>query len=256
MAGVDCVVHLAGCVHTSTAGAEHDRVNFAGTSTLARSAVQGGVRRLVFLSTIKVHGEGRERPYSESDSCTPHDDYARSKCEAEKALKHVTDGSATQATILRPPLVYGPGVKANFLSLLRLVDRGAVLPLRSVVNRRSVLFVGNLVDAILTALSHPRAAGKTFLVADGEPVSTPDLIRAIAFQLGRPCRLVHCPVRVLRIAGRLTFKQAAVDRVIASFWADTAAIRNSLGWDPPFSLRDGLKETAAWYQNNSLRARL
>jgi len=253
LAGVKAVVHLAGHVHQDHlgAGAEHYRVNLAGTAVLARAAAEAGVRRLLFLSTIKVHGEGKEGPYAESHPCQPHDDYAISKCEAEKVLRAISANGALQTTILRPPLVYGPGVKANFLRLIRLVEHGVLFPFGSIDNRRSLIYVGNLVDAILTALRHPNATGNTFLVADPEPVSTPELIREIAAQLGIPSRLMRFPVSFLKLAGRLVGRSAQVERLTGSLWADTREIQARLGWRPRVSFDQGLAETVAWYRNRT-----
>jgi nucleoside-diphosphate-sugar epimerase len=150
--------------------------------------------------------------------------------------------------ILRPPLVYGPRVKANFLRLMRLVDSGIPLPLASVANRRSLLYVGNLTDAISLCIAHPQAAGRTFSVTDGEDVSTPELVVRIAQALGRPARLFPTPVALLRLAGRLVGQTQVIDRLAGDLVIDAAPIRDSLGWRPPFSMEQGLAETAAWYR--------
>ena len=251
LTGVNGVVHLAGCVHQedSRSGSEHFRINLAGTEALARAAVDAGVQRFVFLSTIKVHGEGGEGPYTESHPYRPHGDYAISKCEAEKALRAFATHNAMHITILRPPLIYGPGVKANFLKLLDAVSRGAFLPLGSVDNRRSLLFLGNLVDAILTTLRRSNAAGSTFMVADAKPVSTPELIREIADLMGTPSRLIPFPVGLLKLAGRAAKKSPQVERLTSSLWADTTEIQTRLGWQPKVSFRQGLAETVAWYRS-------
>lgn len=250
LSGVNVVVHLAGCVHQegSRSGSEHFRVNLAGTEALARAAVEAGVERFVFLSTIKVHGEGGKEPYTESHPYRPHGDYAISKCEAEKSLRAFATHDAMPITILRPPLIYGPGVKANFLKLLDAVSRGTFLPLGSVDNRRSLLYLGNLVDAILTTLRRPNAAGSTFMVADAKPVSTPALIREIADLMGTPSRLLPFPVALLKLAGRAVKKSPQVERLTNSLWADTTEIQTRLGWRPKVSFRQGLAETVAWYR--------
>ena len=251
LTGVNAVVHLAGCVHQedSRSGSEHFRINMAGTETLARAAVDAGVQRFVFLSTIKVHGEGGEGPYTESHPYRPHGDYAISKCEAEKALRAFAAHDAMHITILRPPLIYGPGVKANFLKLLDAVARGTFLPLGSVDNRRSLLYLGNLVDAILTTLRRSNAAGRTFMVADAKPVSTPELIREIADLMGTPSRLIPFPVGLLKLAGRAVKKSPQIERLTNSLWADTTEIQTRLGWQPKVSFRQGLAETVAWYRS-------
>jgi nucleoside-diphosphate-sugar epimerase len=251
LTGVNVVVHLAGSVHQedSRSGSEHFRINLAGTEALARAAVDAGVQRFVFLSTIKVHGEGGEGPYTESHPYRPHGDYAISKCEAEKALRAFASHDAMEVTILRPPLIYGPGVKANFLKLLDAVARGTFLPLGSVDNRRSLLYLGNLVDAILTTLRRSNAAGSTFMVADAKPVSTPELIREIADLMGTPSRLIPFPVGLLKLAGRAAKKSPQVERLTSSLWADTTEIQTRLGWQPKVSFRQGLAETVAWYRS-------
>jgi nucleoside-diphosphate-sugar epimerase len=250
LTGVNVVVHLAGCVHQedSRSGSEHFRINMAGTEALARAAANAGVQRFVFLSTIKVHGEGGG-PYTESHPYRPHGDYAISKCEAEKALRAFATHDAMHITILRPPLIYGPGGKANFLRLLDAVSSGTFLPLGSVDNRRSLLYLGNLVDAILTTLRRPNAAGRTFMVADAKPVSTPELIREIADLMGTPSRLIPFPVGLLKLAGRAVKKSPQVERLTNSLWADTTEIQTRLGWKPKVSFRQGLAETVAWYRS-------
>lgn len=150
-----------------------------------------------------------------------------------------------EVVILRPPLVYGPGVKANFQRLLRTVARGWPLPLGAIRNRRSLLYLGNFVDAIRLCAEHPAAAGQTFLVDDGEAVSTPDIIRAVARAMGRPARLLAVPVGMLELAGALTGKRAAVARLTGSLWVDSSAIRSQLGWTPPYSMAEGLAATVA-----------
>jgi UDP-glucose 4-epimerase len=185
LADCNAVVHLAARVHVmndeaSDPLAEFREVNTEGSLNLARQAAQAGVKRFVFISTIKVNGEGREAPYRETDATAPEDAYAISKWEAEQGLRQIEQETGMEVVILRPPLVYGAGVKANFQRLLHVVRRGWPLPLGAIHNRRSLLYLGNFVDAIRLCLEHPAAAGQTFLLDDGEPVSTPELIRALA----------------------------------------------------------------------------
>ncbi|WP_347258651.1 SDR family oxidoreductase [Methylocaldum sp.] len=254
LAGMDAVVHLAAQVHglrkePLVAGASYDEVNRAGTERLARAAVAFGTRRFVFLSTLKVHGEDSGcGAFRESDAPRPADPYAVSKWRAEQVLNGLASVGGFELVIVRPPLVYGPGVKANFLALMKAVDRGCPLPLAAVANRRSLVYVGNLVSAIVACLEHPAAAGKTYLVADGEPISTPELIRGIARALGRPARLLPVPAGVLRLAGRLVGRGDAVERLLGSLAVDDTRIRRELGWTPPFSMDEGLHATAAWYR--------
>lgn len=256
--GVDAVVHLAARVHVmreecADPEAEFRRVNTLGTQTLARAAAQAGVRRFVYLSSIKVNGEATppDRPFSAAHAAHPQDPYARSKWAAEQALAELARDTGLETVILRPPLVYGPGVKANFLALLRWVDRRLPLPLGRVDNRRSLLYLGNLVDAIRVCLEHPAAAGRTFLVSDGAAIATPELIRAIASALGRPTRLWPLPVSWLEGLGRMLGKAALVERLTASLAVDGSAICRELDWHPPYSLRQGLAETCAWYLGQS-----
>jgi nucleoside-diphosphate-sugar epimerase len=203
---------------------------------------------MVFLSTVKVHGEGREKPYSETDRATPRGPYAVSKHAAEQALKEISDRSRLETVVLRPPLVYGPGVGANFFRLIRLIDRQIPLPLAGVSNRRSLIFLDNLVDAILACLQEPKAAGRTYLVADEERLSTPQLIDHIAHALGRPARFFALPPALLRLAGTLAGKKEETDRLLGTLVADTSKIRQELSWRPRYSLSDGLKATIAWYR--------
>jgi nucleoside-diphosphate-sugar epimerase len=251
---VDCVVHLAARVHVmnDTAAdplAEFRRTNTAGTEHLARCAAAAGVKRLVFVSTIKVNGEEtRDRPFIESDPACPGDPYGISKWEAEQVLARVAADTGLEYVILRPPLVYGPGVKGNFLKLLSAIERGVPLPLAAIANRRSLLYLGNLVDALILAATHSLAAGKTFLVSDGQDVSSPELILRLAKEMDAPGRLLHCPRSLLRLGGRLLGRADAVSRLVESLQVDSSAIRSELGWEPPFSLEDGLKATAEWYR--------
>ncbi len=252
LAGVDAVVHLAAQVHmpedtATNALAEYRRVNVEGTRSLAAAAWRTGVRRLLFLSSAKVHGERSVRPFTEMDAPQPEDRYAVSKLEAEEALKQTLAGGRTQWTILRPPLVYGPEVRANFLQLVRTVARGVPLPLAAIDNRRSLLYVGNLVDAIRTCLEHAGAGGRMWLVSDGEDLSSPELVRRLARALNRPVRLLLVPVWLLRLAGALSGQTAAADRLVDSLQVDAAAIRNELRWTPPYSVDQGLLETARWF---------
>jgi len=250
LAGCDAVVHLAARVHIMQDSAAdplalYREVNTAGTLNLARQAAQAGVKRFVFISTIKVNGEGRDAPYREADSEAPEDAYAISKWEAEQGLRQIERETGLVVVILRPPLVYGPGVKANFQRLLRTVARGWPLPLGAIRNRRSLLYLGNFVDAIRVCVEHPAAAGQTFLLDDGEPISTPELIRAVAQAMGQPARLLTVPVGVLEFAGALLGKRAAVARLTGSLCVDSSAIRARLGWTPPFSMEAGLAATVA-----------
>ena len=253
--GIDTVVHLAAQL-PSTDGAnrqQDDRyaeVNTLGTAGLARQCAQHGVKRFVFVSTIKVLGEGRDAPYRSDDLALPDDAYARSKWEAEQALWQIAAETGMELVVLRPPLVYGPGVKGNFLRLMQAIDKHRPLPLGAIRNRRSLLYLGNLVDAICLCLKHTQAAGKTFLISDDDDVSTPELIRRIAAALGCRPRLIPLPVAWMQWAGGLLGKQAAIDRLLGSLSADIMPLRNALAWHPPYTMQAGLEATAQWYREN------
>jgi len=255
VSGVDAVVHLAGRAHVldHTGADEAERVravNVEATVHLARAATRAGVRRFVFVSTAKVHGEQNAGgPWTEQDAPAPQDLYAQSKWEAEQALTQLSRTSALEVVILRPPLVYGPGVKANFLRLLRTVDRGLPVPLGAIHNRRSLVYVDNLADAIATCLDRPAAANRTFLVSDGEDVSMPELIRRVAGALDRPVRLVGVPLWLLRFGARLLRRDADFERLAGDLAVDASAIRRDLGWQPPYSMQAGLESTAKWYRS-------
>ena len=253
--GCDAVVHLAARVHVMRDDAADPlaafrTVNTDGTLNLARQAAEAGVERLVFVSTVKVHGEGRDAPYRETDAPEPQDAYAISKWEAEQGLHDIARDSGLQVVVLRPPLVYGPGAGANFLRLLRGVEQGLPLPLASVRNRRSLVYVGNLVDAIVRCVDDPRAAGQTFLVADDEALSTPQLIRALASASRRPARLWPFPPPLLRLVAAWSGRQAEVERLCGSLVVDTGHLKRTLDWTPPFTLAQGLNETVEWFRRS------
>lgn len=252
--GIDAVIHLAARVHVmcetaADALGAFRSTNVAGTAHLAREAAAAGVRRFVFLSSVKVNGEATSgRPFTERDAPRPEDAYGVSKREAEDALRAIGAETGLEVVILRPPLVYGPGVKANFLRLMRWVDRGVPLPLASVDNRRSLVYVGNLVDAIVRCIDEPAAAGETFLVDDGAPVSTPQLLRELGQALGRPARLWPLPPGLLSAAARLVGRADDAARLLGDLVVDSTHIRERLGWQPPFSRADGLAATARWFR--------
>jgi nucleoside-diphosphate-sugar epimerase len=247
--GIDAIVHLAARVHMTGEDAtdalpRFRAVNTAGAVALARAARAAGVRRLVLLSTTTVYGDrSHGRPFDESSPPAPATPYAQSKLEAERLVAGIVKGSATELVVLRPPLVYGADAKGNFARLVRLVERGIPLPLRSVRNRRSLVYVGNLADAILRALDHPAAARGTFVVSDGEDVSTPDLIARFATALGRPARLLPFPPALLRLAGSSLGWGDEVGRLLDDMVVDSARIRAELGWRPPFTLDEGLAQS-------------
>ncbi len=248
---VDAVVHLAARVHmtgedAATALPLFRTVNAAGSLALARAARGGGVRRFILLSTTTVYGDcSPGRAFDESSRPAPASPYAQSKLEAEQLVAEALAGSPTELVVLRPPLVYGPNAKGNFARLVRLVARGVPLPLASVRNRRSLVFVDNLVDAIVCALEHPAAAGRTYIVSDGEDVSTPDLIARIASALGRRPRLFAFPPPLLRLAGTLIGRGPEIARLLDDMAVDSSRIRAELGWRPPFTVDEGLSHSVA-----------
>jgi UDP-glucose 4-epimerase len=254
--GAQAVVHLAARVHVmrETAGdplAAFRRVNVRGTETVYRAACAVGAARVVLLSSVKVNGEGRRRPYVEADPPAPLDPYGTSKLEAERALLAARRaGGTADVVVLRPPLVYGPGVGGNFRRLLGLAERAMrrPLPLGGIPNRRSLVAVGNLADAIRHVLETPAAGGRTLFVSDGEDVSTSDLIARLARALGGRARLWPCPVRLLRTAASLVGRGAEAERLLGSLTVDATALRTGLGWSPPLSVDAALAETATWWR--------
>jgi nucleoside-diphosphate-sugar epimerase len=268
--GVDAVVHLAARVHVMQEAStdtltEYRRVNTDGTKRLAEIAAGMGVRRLIYVSTVKVNGEttghrvkglgqkaADEQPdFSEDDIPDPKDPYAVSKWEAEQVLNNIAAETGLEVVVLRPPLVYGPHVKANFLKMLQLVDRGVPLPLMNVHNNRSLIYVNNLVDAISLCITHPKAVGETFLVSDGQDVSTPKLIRMIASAMGKKPRLIPFPISLLRAFGKFLGKSQEMERLTGSLCVDSSKIRRTLGWKPPFTLEEGVGETVGWYKDKA-----
>jgi nucleoside-diphosphate-sugar epimerase len=226
-------------------------INVEGTHNLARQATIAGVQRFIYISSIKVNGERTmDRPFREDDVPRPEGAYSISKWEAEQALAHVAATSSLDVVILRPPLIYGPGVRANFLLLMKAIRRGIPLPFGNVHNQRSLLYLGNLTDAIVTCINHPRAAGKTYVLSDNEDLSTTDLLRGLANAMGSPSRLLPIPTPFLRLAGKVIGKTDAMDRLIGSLVVDSYKIRQELNWNPPYTISQGLHETASWFLHN------
>lgn len=251
LVSVDVVIHLAARVHVMSDDAadplaEFRRVNTAGTENLARQAASAGVKRFVYVSSIKVNGEATDggRKFSESDLPGPQDPYGISKWEAEQALHRVAKETGLEVVIVRPPLVYGAGVKGNFAQMLKVLAHGIPLPLASVHNRRSLVYLENLVDALILCATHPAAAGQTYLVSDGEDISTPDLLRKLGEAMDYPARLFFCPQSWLKLAGRLAGRADQIERLIGSLQIDSGKIRRELGWTPPFSIQEGLRRAA------------
>ena len=249
LAGVDAVIHLIARVHIVHDKAENPlddnrRINTAGTLKIAEAAARAGARRFVFISTIKVNGESTEpgRPFRADDTPTPLDAYGISKLEAEQALFALGRRTGMEVTVVRPPLVYGPAVRANFLTMMKWVRRGVPLPFGLVTgNRRSFVAIDNLVDLILTALTHARAPGEVFLASDGRDVSTRDLLRMLAAAMGRRARLLPVPVGLMRAAAKAAGKEPMANRILGSLQVDIAKTREILGWTPPVSMEEGLR---------------
>ena len=254
--GVKVVIHLAARVHimndTSTdALAEFRRVNVEGTLHLARQAVEAGVQRFIFISSIKVNGEGAlsGHPYTTEDLPAPVDPYGISKREAEDALRQLAIDTGLEVVIIRPPLIYGPGVKANFLSMIRLLDKGVPLPLGAIHNLRSLVALDNLIDLIITCIHHPAAANQTFLVSDGEDLSTPQLLQRTAAALGKKAWLLPVPDFLLAWGATLTGKQAMAQRLCGSLQVDISKTCTLLDWKPPVKVDDALRKTAYFYRS-------
>jgi nucleoside-diphosphate-sugar epimerase len=251
----DSVVHLAARVHLLRDAAvdplaAYRSTNVAGSLRVAAAAHRAGARRFVFVSSIKAAAESSAgRPITEADEPSPTDPYGISKLEAERALLQFGRESGLEIVIVRPPLVYGPGVRANFLQLMRAIANGVPLPIGAIGARRSLVFVDNLADALVHCTTDPRAAGQTFHVTDGRDLSVAELARALATQLHAPARLVRVPVGMLRLAGRLTGRSAQIDRLIGELRVDSSQICERLGWYPPHTVEHGLLATAAWYRS-------
>ena len=250
--GVDWVIHLAARVHVlkgkeRNSAAFHE-VNALGTGRLAAAAARSGVAQFVYLSSVKVNGEATlGAPYSASDQPRPADSYARSKWEGEIAVRDASLGSQMQYSVVRSPLVYGAGVRTNFLRLMRWIDRGIPLPFAAIENRRSLISVWNLADVLIRVAEHPAASGHVWMVSDGSDISTPDLVRALGRAMGRQVRLVSVPVRLLRLAGALGAGRAEIERLCGSLVVDASVTCSQLDWTPPVTQQEGVQQTVAWY---------
>ncbi|HSI96423.1 MAG TPA: SDR family oxidoreductase [Methylophilaceae bacterium] len=249
--GCDTVIHLAARVHIMNDTAtepltEFRQVNTEGTLNLARQAALYGIKRFVFISSLKVNGESGM--FSETSKPEPEDAYAISKWEAECGLHDIAYETGMEVVVLRPPLVYGPGVGANFMRLLNAIHKGIPLPFGSMKNSRSLIYLDNLVSAILACASHPAAAGKTYLVSDNHDVSTVELITQLAKALGRAPRLIRIPPKFIEWLGAFIGKRKEFDRLLGSLTIDGKAITRDLGWTPPFTMQEGLVATIAWYR--------
>jgi nucleoside-diphosphate-sugar epimerase len=258
--GITCVIHLAARAHVmrdhaNDPMAEFRRVNVAGTEQLARSAAASGVKRLVYVSSIGVNGlqTDSRKAFSESDTPNPHNMYALSKWEAEQGLLQISRETGLEIVIVRPPLVYGGNAPGNFAKMMNVLVRGMILPLASVQNLRSLIYLDNLVDALILCVAHPDANGQTYLVSDGEDISTPELLRRLGAAMGHPTHLLPCPQVLLKLAGRLFVKSDQIQRLLGSLQVDSSKIRRELNWRPPYTLDQGLRATANWYRSSCLR---
>lgn len=252
LTGVDAIIHCAARVHVMQETAADPlvafrAVNVVGTKQLARQAAAARVRRFVFLSSVKVDGEGGSVAYRETDLPAPQDAYGSSKYEAELGLREIAAETGIEVVMIRLPLVYGPGVKANFQALMRALVRGIPLPLGAIHNRRSLVALDNMVDLIVTCIEHPAAANETFLVSDGEDLSTTELIRRLARAMCRPARLIPMPKTALMACATLLGKRELAKRLCGTLTVDITKARKVLGWTPPVSVDEGLRRTVEHY---------
>lgn len=255
---VDCVVHCAARVHQMSSSSDdeqlaYETVNTVGTLNLARQAVEAGVKRFVFLSSIKVSGEYTEEghPFTSQVMSEPDDLYGQSKYKAEMGLKQLADETGLEVVIIRPPLVYGPGVKANFLSMMRWVEKKIPLPFGAIHNRRSLVFVDNLVDLISTCCVHPNAVGKTLLVSDDQDVSVTQLLRILAKEMNVASVLIPVPPSLLNLGFTLLGKKRIAQRLCSSLQVDIVETKKVLHWVPPFSLEEGIRKTVQAYNKDN-----
>ena len=253
---IQVVIHLAARVHvmketSSDALTEFRKVNVEGTLNLARQAVRAGVSRFIYLSSIKVNGEQTlpGLPYTPEDEPNPVDPYGISKHEAEKALLQLALETGLEVVIIRPPLIYGPSVKANFQSMMRILDKNVPLPLASIVNKRSLVALDNLNDLIMTCIKHPAAVNQTFLVSDGHDLSTPELLKRIAVALGKKACLLPIPSALLEVVATILGQKAIAQRLCGSLQVDITKTRELLDWQPPVNVDDALDKVAQSYKN-------
>jgi len=258
--GINTVIHLAARAHilqeqAFNPEAEFFKVNTEGTANLVKQSIEAGVKHFVFISSIGAMATISNQPLTENSPCQPDTPYGRSKLQAEQALINLASQSSMTWTILRPTLVYGSGNPGNMERLIKLINRGLALPFGLVNNRRSFVYVGNLVDAIATTLTHPKATNQIFLVSDGQDLSTPELIRKIAYHMRRPCNLLPVPPSLLKLVGYLgdtiqnlsqkpiSLNTSTIDRLLGSLFIDSSHIQTTLKWQPPFSIDQGLEQT-------------
>lgn len=252
----DVVIHCAARVHVMSETsanplADFRKVNVEGTLHLAQQAAEAGVKRFIFISSIKVNGEGTApgKPYTAFDTPAPQDPYGVSKMEAEQGLREIAQQTGMEVVIIRPVLVYGPGVKANFRSMMNWLNKGVPLPLGAIHNKRSLVSLDNLVDLIVTCVDHPAAANQTFLVSDGEDLSTSEMLRRMAGALGKPARLLPVPAAMLECGAALLGKRAVAQRLCGSLQVDIRHTCETLNWSPPVSVDEGFRAAASAFLN-------
>jgi nucleoside-diphosphate-sugar epimerase len=249
--GIDVIAHCAARAHvmrelSSDSLAEFRRVNVEGTLNLARQAVRAGVRRFIFISSIGVNGsETHFKPFTAEDVAAPSSPYALSKYEAESALRLLSKETGLELVVIRPPLIYGPGAKGNFESMIRWIERGIPLPLGAIHNKRSLVALDNIIDLILLCLQHPRASNQTFLVSDGEDLSTTELLLRLGQALNKPIRLIPVPAVLLSAGALLIGRSDIAQKLVGSLQVDDSHTREVLTWSPPISVREGLRRVAA-----------
>lgn len=239
----DVVIHTAALAHNrvKSTSSDFENVNTLGTLRLAQQAADSGVKRFIFLSSIGVNGNSNSKPFSECDAPNPSEAYAESKWRAEQGLWEIQKSTGMEVVIIRPPLVYGPNAPGNFATLTRWVEKGIPLPLGAVNNKRSYIAIDNLVDFIITCIDHPLAANETFLIADGEDISTSDLLRKVANAMDKPSRLIPVPERLLMLGATILGKQDMARRLLGSLQVDISKARQLLGWQPKVAMDEGLK---------------
>jgi nucleoside-diphosphate-sugar epimerase len=247
--GIDIVIHLAGRAHVMKDGASNPyqayaEINIDATKHLAEQAALSGVKRFIFLSSVKVNGESTiKSAFTESDQLHPEDDYGKTKYEAEKALSQIAQKTGMEVVIIRPPLVYGKDVKANFKNLIKLSQSGFPMPFGAIHNKRSLVYIENLIDFIMVCIDHPKAANQTFLVSDDHDISTTDLIKSIANASGKKSILVPIPKSWLTLLFKLIGKQSLANRLCGNLQVDISKAKTLLGWKPPFSFKEGIART-------------
>lgn len=254
--GVDCIIHLAARVHAVDKATEEARIAYNLTNTewptrLALAASEAGVRRLIFLSSIGVCGNDTNRTvFTEADAPSPQNLYSHSKWKAEQSLREISNNSNLELVILRPTLVYGEDAKANFLRLLSAVRGGMPMPFATLYNRRSFLYLGNLVAALSICVTHPKAAGQTFIVSDGAPISLVDLYSELSRLMGHKPRMFPCSRWILMLIGNVIGRRQKIQSLVNNLEVDSSKIERMLDWHPPYTIQQGLKRTVAWYMRS------